>query len=186
MYARGRQRASVARMQSPDFKKWSTPKVVLKGTQAKSLRHGRPIFAKAFTLAHPDIRPSATKTIWPELAVSRDGSNWVRPFQGQPLIPCGPAGSQDSRQIRMSTTLVILDDKILLLYGQSKRGHHTVDMQVDVGMATMRLDGFAAMSAGTVEGSLFTKPLRCSLALCQRHASGRLIKSRTPRRKWRS
>jgi len=33
-------------------------------------------------------------------------------------------------------------------------------MQVEIGMATLRLDGFAAMAAGDAEGSILTKPLR--------------------------
>ncbi|MFV1967821.1 MAG: hypothetical protein ACC628_20515 [Pirellulaceae bacterium] len=158
---------SAARMQSNDFENWTVPEIVLEGTQAKSIYSLGVTPYEGIYIGTPWIfEPGAEKTdrpvIWPELATSRDGTTWVRPFPNQPFIPCGPAGSPDSRQIRMSSSLVVLADKILLLYGQSERGHQSVDMQVDIGMATMRLDGFAAMTAGEAEGSLLTKPLRFS------------------------
>jgi hypothetical protein len=95
--------------------------------------------------------------MWPELAVSRDGIQWAQPFAGQPLIPTGAAGAKDSLQIRMSSSMIVLDDKIVFIYGQTDRPH-VADMQVDIGMATMRLDGFAAMAADDQVGLLRTKP----------------------------
>lgn len=158
---------SAARMHSSDFETWTVPEVVLEGTPAKSIYSMGVTPYEGLYIGTPwTFEPGAENTgrpvIWPELAVSRDGRKWGRPFPHQPLIPCGPAGSPDSRQVRMSSALVVLDDKILLLYAQSKRGHHSVDMQIDIGMATMRLDGFAAMTAGEAEGSLLTQPLRFS------------------------
>jgi len=158
---------SAARMESSDFENWTVPEVVLEGTPAKSIYAMGVTPYEGLYIGTPwTFEPGAEKTdrpvIWAELAVSRDGKKWSRPFPDQPLIPCGAAGSLDSRQIRMSSSLVVLDDKILLLYGQGQRGHHSVDMQIDIGMATMRLDGFAAMTAGETEGSLLTQPLRFS------------------------
>ena len=95
--------------------------------------------------------------MWPELAISRDGISWSRPFEGQPLISTGPVGSADSLQIRMSSSIVEMDDEIIFFYGQTNRGHIS-DMRVEVGMATMRLDGFVAMEAGDEAGGIYTKP----------------------------
>lgn len=156
---------SVARMESNDFEHWDKPVVVLEGVPNRSIYSmgvtpyegiyiGTPWI---FNDRSPDV--GEEPVIWPELAVSRDGIAWHRPFPGKPFVPCGPPGSGDSRQIRMSSSLVVMDDKILLLYGQSKRGH-VVDMQVDIGMATLRRDGFAAMTAEDGEGTILTKPLR--------------------------
>ena len=155
---------SVARMESDDFETWGAPEVVLEGTpeqciyamgvtQYEGLYVGTPwIFDRGSEAAGGPV-------IWPELAVSRDGRSWDRPFPGQPLIPNGPAGSGDSRQIRMSASMVVLEDKILLLYGQTDRPH-VVDMRVEIGAATLRLDGLAAMEAGETEGTILTNPLR--------------------------
>lgn len=97
---------------------------------------------------------------WPELACSRDGIKWHRSFPSETFVPTGPEGSTDSKQIRMSASLVVRDNEILLLYGQTNRRHSSVDMRIEIGMAHLRLDGFAAMSARKQEGSILTKALR--------------------------
>ena len=155
---------SVARMESDDFETWTEPQVVLEGTPAQCLYSMGVTPYEGLYIGTPWIFDRASearggRVIWPELAVSRDGKQWHRPFPVQPLIPTGPPGSADSRQIRMSASLVVLDDKIILLYGQTNRPHE-VDMRVEIGMATLRLDGFAAMTAGETEGTILTKPLR--------------------------
>jgi hypothetical protein len=155
---------SVARMTSADFETWSEPKVVLEGTQAQSLYSMGVTPYQGIYIGTPWIfdQPSEVKggrVIWPELAVSRDGVKWQRLFVGTPLVPPGPKGSPDSRQIRLAGSLVVLADRILLFYGQTDRPHTSVDMRIDIGMATMRLDGFAPMVAGDTPGHILTKPL---------------------------
>jgi len=157
---------SVGRMESSDFETWTEPQLVLRDpadreiysmgvTPYQGIYVGTPWI---FDLTATGDEPSKP-VIWPELAVSRDGVAWSQPFAGQPFIPTGEAGSADFAQIRMSSSIVVLEDKLLLIYGQTDRGHVT-DMRVDVGMATMRRDGFAAMVAGETEGSILTKPLQ--------------------------
>ena len=155
---------SVARMESADFETWTEPEVVLEGTPEQSIYSMGVTQYEGLYVGTPWIfdrgsEASGGPVIWPELAVSRDGKSWSRPWPGQPLIPNGPAGSGDSKQIRMSASLVVLDDKILLFYGQTDRPH-VVDMRVEIGAATLRLDGMAAMRAGDAEGTILTKPLR--------------------------
>jgi hypothetical protein len=153
---------SVGRMESRDFLTWSKPQLVF--------RLNREIYSMGVTpyeglyIGTPWIYDTTAKgdapgkpVIWPELAVSRDGVQWSQPFAEKPLIPLGPPGSADFAQIRMSSSLVVFEDRILFVYGQTDRGH-MADMRVDVGMATMRLDGFAAMVAGEQQGTLRTKP----------------------------
>ena len=99
--------------------------------------------------------------ISPGLAMSRDGWKWrllskLDPEEGE-YIPTGPRGSMDDRQIRMSTTLVVSGDEILFFYGQSAWPHVNL-ARVDVGLATLRLDGFVAMVADEKGGCLSTKP----------------------------
>ncbi|MBN1341409.1 MAG: hypothetical protein JXQ73_01950 [Phycisphaerae bacterium] len=155
---------SVARMESADFNTWSEPKVVLEGAQAQSLYSLGVTPYQGMYIGTPWIfdQPSEAKggpVIWPELAFSRDGIRWQRLFAGTPLVRPGPKGSPDSRQIRLAGGLVVLEDRILLFYGQTDKPHTTVDMQVDIGMATLRLDGFASMTAGDAPGSVLTRPL---------------------------
>jgi hypothetical protein len=59
----------------------------------------------------------------------------------------------------MAASFAVLKDRIVFLYGQSDQPHTTVDMKIDIGTATLRLDGFAAMSAGDTPGHITTKPL---------------------------
>jgi hypothetical protein len=155
---------SVARMVSDDFETWSAPTVVLEGTSARSLYSMGVTPYQGVYIGTPWIfdQPSEAAggpVIWPELAHSRDGVRWKRLFVGTRLVPMGPKASLDSRQIRLASSLVVLDDKILLFYGQTNRPHTSVDMQIDIGMATLRLDGFAAMTADDTPGHITTKPL---------------------------
>ena len=162
--ARTKNGRSVGRMESADFETWSAPTVVLEGTQVKSLYSMGVTPYQGIYIGTPWIfdqqsEAAGGRVIWPELACSRDGVRWQRVFVGTPLVPTGPKGSPDSRQIRLASSLVVLEDKILLFYGQTDRPHTTVDMRIDIGMATLRLDGFAAMSAGSTPGYVLTKPL---------------------------
>jgi hypothetical protein len=155
---------SVARMESDDFEHWTNPVVVLEGTPNKSLysmgvNRYQGIYIGTLWIFEPSANSTDKPVIWPELAVSRDGIAWTRPFPGEPLVPCGPPGSADSRQIRMASSFVVLSDRILLFYGQTDRPH-IPDMRADIGMATLRRDGFAAMTAGDTEGSILTKLIR--------------------------
>jgi len=163
--ARTKNDRSVARMESKDFENWSEPTVVLEGTPAQCLYSMGVVPYEGIYIGTPWIFDRGSEgrggpVIWPELAVSRDGIHWKRLFPGKPLIPTGPKGSPDSRQIRLASSWVVVGDEILFCYGQTDKPHTTVDMQIDIGTATMRRDGFAAMVAGETEGSILTKPLQ--------------------------
>lgn len=96
---------------------------------------------------------------WPELVVSRDGRDWQRVEYGTPFLPLGPRGSWDRRQIRTASSLVALDDRLLLLYAGTPDPHDG-GMVWEIGSASVRRDGFAAMEARSSDGMLLTKPLR--------------------------
>lgn len=163
MRPRGFARA-VGRTESVDFEHWSPPELVL------ATRPPLQFYAMGVT-AYQGIQISTPWIIYndkkdqslpppiiePELAFSRDGWTWTRPFPGTPLIAVGPPGSPDDKQIRMASSLVELPDRILLFFGMS-RDVHVSDMKVATGMATLRLDGFVALAAGATEGRLLTKP----------------------------
>lgn len=105
-------------------------------------------------------RKAHSPIIWPELTVSRDGAEWRRVGAlGTPFLPLGPAGSFDHRMIRTSSSLVVMDDRILLFYSGSPNIHHR-SCKWDIGLATLRVDGFVSLVAGKKQGTLETKPLR--------------------------
>jgi hypothetical protein len=170
MYIGGQR--SVARTESSDFETWSSPVAVYLPSPADRERNWQ-FYSLSVTpyqglyvglvWIFPALPASAdwqadTPTTWPELVVSRDGFAWERPFFGAPFLAPGEPGSFDRRQIRTASSLVVLDDAILLLYAGSPHPHvaaHTYD----IGLATLRLDGFAALAAGAEEGTLLTRPL---------------------------
>lgn len=57
----------------------------------------------------------------------------------------------------MASSFIELPDRILLFFGMS-RDVHVNNMKIETGMATLRLDGFAALAAGASVGRVLTKP----------------------------
>jgi hypothetical protein len=164
---------SVGRTESTDFETWTAPELVYTPTPEDRQR-GWQFYGMSVTpyqglyvglvWIFPATGASAdwkadTPVTWPELTVSRDSKAWRRVAFGQPFLPLGPAGSFDHRQIRTASSLVVLDDRILLFYAGSPQPH-VKEHNYDIGLATLRLDGFVAMAAGANEGVLLTQPLR--------------------------
>jgi len=162
----------VGRTESTDFETWSEPEIVYppstKDRARKWDHYGHSVtpyegLYVGLTWIFPVIPvswdPKAhTPVTWPELTVSRDGRQWQRVAFGKPFLPPGPLGSFDHRQIRTASSLVVLEDRILLLYSGSPDAHVRTH-KFDIGLATLRLDGFASLDAGVNEGILLTRPL---------------------------
>ena len=157
---------SVGRTESDDFQHWTPPEL--------TFVHSRQIYAIGVTpyeglyIGMPWIlwhksrdHAERTRIISPALAVSRDGWTWqMLTNPGEAYIPVGSAGNGDKRpirQIRASSSFLVLGDRILFSYGQSA-DPHVLEMRVELGLATLRLDGFVAMVAGSKAGQLLTKP----------------------------
>jgi hypothetical protein len=162
MRPRGFGRA-VGRTESVDFEHWSPPELVFATRQHQFYAMGVTAYEGVYIgtpwiiyndKKDPKLPPPIMEA---ELGFSPDGWNWTRPFPGTAFLGVGAPGSPDEKQIRMSSSLVVLDDRILCLYAMS-RDVHVSDMRVEVGVATLRLDGFAAMAAGETAGTLETKP----------------------------
>ena len=167
---------SVARTESEDFEHWSSPELVFAtGERIYSMGvtpYQGIYIATPWVYWFPDtMGPPQDSVMSPLLAMSRDGWAWqlatrLRHCQEEPLlplpeeeyIPTGPPGSRDATMIRMSSSLVVLEDRILFFYGQTNDAHGA-EMGAEVGMASLRLDGFVAMVAsGERVGRLLTKP----------------------------
>lgn len=100
------------------------------------------------------------------IATSRDGDSWDLQwvYAGQPLIPRGPEGAFDKDLILPASTIVTHDDRHWLYYSGANERHGTPDVHFErthaIGLAHLRLDGFVGLRAGSVEGTITTKPFR--------------------------
>ncbi len=154
----------VARIESDDFEHWTLPEVCFVAPYMMYYSMGVTPYQGIY-IGTPWVWWRRVKkrdgkhdpVISPGLAASRDGWSWQQLFVGEQLLPTGPVGADDERQIRMSSTMVVMQDRILLLYGMSP-DPHVHDMRVDVGLATLRLDGFVALAGSGEPGRLVTKP----------------------------
>ena len=104
-----------------------------------------------------------------QLACSRDGRTWTRVGERQTFL-AGDTGGWDEKRVYLDCALVE-DDEIRLYYRGSNIPHIQIselmgtrrngrEMRGDeLGLARLRLDGFASMTAGEREGTLTTRPL---------------------------
>ena len=104
------------------------------------------------------------RVMYTELAASPDGVNWQRVHR-QPLFPFGPEGSWDEC-ICLAARPFAHEDKIYVYYtghGRTKltpgctRPEKIGQWNVETGLATLRLDGFASLEAYSSPGVLVTK-----------------------------
>lgn len=129
-----------------------------------------------------------------ELVISRDGSRWTRVQPHWEFMRRGPAGAWDGDHVVLSKPLV-LDDKIWIYYSAHSLScksylpnnpeHTKIDSAATesvfgyaIGLATMRLDGFASMESYGDGGWLETKPLTFT-------GNRLVINARAPRERYR-
>lgn len=104
------------------------------------------------------------KTTELQLAYSRDGFHWDRPDRKAFIAATRKQGDWDFNYLHIASTVcTVFPDKIYFYYGawsgeSPKRG---TDMYSGgaVGVAALRRDGFASMSAGEKPGVLTTRPV---------------------------
>ena len=103
-----------------------------------------------------------------ELTSSRDLLHWQRVADRDLFIPVGQAGTWEAARIYTANRPLIVGDQIWIYYsgGQVSKSHPfrngKAEVQGDaagVGLATLRLDGWVSMDAGSEEGALTTRPL---------------------------
>ena len=98
--------------------------------------------------------------------VSRDMRTWEDVDFPTRALEIGRFGEWDSGMVYGANTMLVVDDEIRLYYLGANMGHCTRILpmtrpyhRIGMGLATLRLDGFASMRAGETEGVLTTKPL---------------------------
>jgi hypothetical protein len=96
-----------------------------------------------------------------QLAWSADGIKWHRPFR-EPWLDIGLEGAFDCGMVLGPADPIIQQREMWFPYGGFPIRHDSkeTDWQSAIGLATIRLDGFAAWQAGDEPGELVTQRLR--------------------------
>jgi hypothetical protein len=102
------------------------------------------------------------------LLTSRDGETWQRPDTGKPLIDVGGVGEWDRFVIMLTGAPPIrVGDKLYIYYRGMASRHKPYEGKDEpyrlgggLGLATLRLDGFASLDASYDGGRVTTKPMR--------------------------
>ena len=113
-----------------------------------------------------------------QLAAARDLYRWQRVADRKPIIPFGTPGEWDCGMVTTANAPLIVDDEIWIYYGGYALSHesryylakHRTELEArissgemraptGIGLATLRLDGWASLDAGETEGTLQTREL---------------------------
>ena len=145
---------AMGRIVSEDFIHWSDPELLIgpDDNDPPSVEfHAAPVFHYQdyyFSLLQILNRAEGGGVIDIELAISKDGDNWQRPFQNQFVLKRGDNGSFDSGSIFTNASPVILDDEIRFYYGAYSGGATSVPGRgklTGVGMASIPKDRFTGL-----------------------------------------
>ena len=161
---------------SEDFVDWTPPRPFLTALHDEEGLYNNTGFVYGDQylgiLTHFDKGPLAqTQTL--RLLSSRDGESWAR-IPGEPLVPLGQIGEWDRFQLLLTGAPPIrVGDRLFIYYRGTARRHNKVSAEYDpriapdqdprsmaIGLVTLRVDGFASVSASYEGGQLTTKLLR--------------------------
>jgi hypothetical protein len=98
-----------------------------------------------------------------QFAWSADGIKWHRPWR-KPWLDVGPKGAFDMGMVTGPCDPIITEREMWFPYGGFPILHNTTDQswKSNIGLATLRLDGFCAWEAGAKPGELLTQPFLCN------------------------
>ncbi|MSU23274.1 MAG: hypothetical protein EXS32_05550 [Opitutus sp.] len=174
---------AVARTESKDFVTWSAPQLVMMpdefdGSGVEYLPpvgkvhpnrrgvqlHSGPVFwheGAYFSLLQV-MDGETTGEMPSELAISRDGLNWQRPFRAKPFIDVTHRRADfDGGCIWSNSTPVVLEDEIRFYYG-AYSGLWNGDLArspTGIGLATVPRDRFAGVRPIETRGQITLKPI---------------------------
>ncbi len=145
---------AMGRTESRDFISWSRPELVLTPDEFDpewvEFHHSPAFFYNDcyFGLLQILNRAQRGGIMDCELAISRDGINWQRPFREPLFLPRAEAGF-DSGSILTNATPIVLDDEIRFYYGgysEGATGASDGELITGIGLATMPRDRFASLT----------------------------------------
>ena len=163
---------------SKDFKTWTPIKVIFQADKSK-----REDFYNMQGLCYEGLYLGFVTIMWeepgryalePHLAMSRDGENWQWIGRQDAFIPHGPRGSWEEFNTQMGTGQPIRQgDKLYFYYSGRTYPHRPyyargnpeiipkqlVESDVNIGLATLRVDGFVSLEDHFGGGVVETKPL---------------------------
>lgn len=104
-----------------------------------------------------------TRRLNTQLTYSRDGLHWHRACERQTFLDCGPPGSWDYAWVTPSHNPPIRRGDKLYIFYQGRKTLHWAEKPYGhigaIGLAFLRVDGFASMDALYEEGTVTTCPL---------------------------
>jgi len=157
--------------ESTDFLTWSEPRVILEpdwrdppGTEFYGMS-GFDYFGNRLGLVWVYRNAPDDKRVEIELAAEDEGgSTWSRAAERRVLLGTGNSGSWDAGVVYAASEPLVspafAPDKILIYYGGINVRHDDLRFRRSaVGLARLRLDGFASLDAGHWPADLLTRPL---------------------------
>jgi hypothetical protein len=171
---------AMGRTESQDFIRWTKPELVLAPDELDpswvEFHHSPAFFYQPegassagcyFALLQILHRAERRGIMDIELAISRDGLRWSRPFRGSALspffLPRGPEGTFDSGSILSNGAPILLEDEFRFYYGGYAQGaisqsESGFDFATGVGLATMPRDRFASLRPTSDIGQVTLRP----------------------------
>jgi hypothetical protein len=161
---------AMGRTESQDFIRWTKPELVLTPDELDPPWvefHHSPVFYYNqcyFALLQILHRAERRGIMDVELAISRDGLRWQRPFRSPFFLPRGPEGAFDSGSILSNGAPIFLEDEFRFYYGGYAQGaigqsESGITFDTGVGLATMPRDRFASIRPVGEIGQVTLRPL---------------------------
>ena len=156
---------------SENFVDWARPQLVLTPDEFDPLWvefHHSPVFYYNdcyFALLQILNRAERGGVMDCELAISRDGTRWQRPFRQPFFLPRSSGHQFDSGSILTNGTPVVLADEFRFYYGGYSEGATGADdysLTTGVGLATLPRDRFVSLTPQQEIGQVTLKPVDIS------------------------
>ncbi|HET6323636.1 MAG TPA: hypothetical protein VFG04_02965 [Planctomycetaceae bacterium] len=158
---------------SQDFVTWTPPSIHLRGRPGEIANtiynHMGFVYGDRYLgLLTYFAREPKDPVLTLQLLTSRDGETWQRPDTAKPLIDVGTIGEWDRFIIMLTGAPPIrVGDKLYIYYRGMAARHKPYEGKDDalhqgggLGLATLRVDGFASLDASYDGGRVTTKPFR--------------------------
>ena len=155
----------LAYAESTDWVHWTEPEIVFHARETGE--EGADFYGMTVTPYEGmyigllwNYRKKTTNTIDVELATSRDGVRWRHCSDRTPYL-AAPGGRKtwDASMVLTPDHFLVVGDEIRIYYGATQGPHNSTWPPSGIGLATCKLDRFAAVHASAGTGSLLTKPL---------------------------
>ena len=159
----------LARTESDDFLHWSEPELVLQcdaadGPDTQIYGAGVDLYEGVYLAMIWIYRAGGDGKIDTQLAASRDGIHWTRVGDRATWLALGDDDSWEGGMVR-SVERIIRRGEELYVYYCGVHGPHSgpkfpqVERKhpVQIGLVTLRRDGFVSLDAGPLEGSVTTR-----------------------------